>query len=635
MQTSLSEPLPTTALFHLSDANIKACVDELLRGFEPPPDYTVWEYADLNRVLPATSSAEKGPWRTSRIPFAREIMHELSPASKKKFIVFKKGTQVASTEILINTAFFYADVDPRPQLIIQPTIQLATRFEKQRLQPSIEACESLKGVFADKKSRDGGNTILQKDYPNGTLIIGGANSAASLCSMPIACLLLDEVDRYPLDVDGEGDPVELAIKRTTNFPNRKVYIGSSATDEETSRVEKWFLISDQRYYYVPCPHCGEKQIIKWENIKYKGTDANKLWDIHLECVHCNGEIPEHYKTWMLDNGEWIAQNPDSDIAGFHLSALYSPLGWFSWKDAIQTYLRSLGDPVKYKSFINTVLGEVYKSGVSSVDPHYIQKRVEDYPAHVPEGVLVLTAGIDNQLDRLECSVYGYGARGEEWLVDYIVFRGDPAQDHVWNMLDDYLWTEFTHENGSRMTIAGSCIDAMGANTDKVYEFCRSRAWRRIFPIYGKGGSGKQIVHKAVKSKRAGCYVYMLGVDGAKEQFYMKLKNATPGPGFVHFPTSLPMLTDNERKLTPEFFEGLTAERVITKKVSGMPVRVWDLPPGKRNEPLDTAVYSVAALNILNLNLTRMAESQKAYSPKYIKQTNLPRRGPRVISRGIS
>jgi phage terminase large subunit GpA-like protein len=555
----------------------------------------------------------------------------MSPQHPAQEIVVMKGSQLGFTEALINIMFYYMVHDPCPILCVEPTIGVAEKFSKQRLAPSIAECPALDGKVADNKSRESGNTTLQKDFPGGTLILGGANSAAALRSMPIRILLEDELDAYPLDCDGEGSPSDLAERRTTNFARRKIIKGGTPTVKETSVTEKSYQESDQRRYYVPCPFCGRFQTIEWSRIKFENRDPSTARMV-CENDECKADIYERNKTAMLEKGEWRAHNPESKIVGFHISALYSPLGWYSWKDAVKDHLDSLGDPNKRKVWVNTVLAETFDDSAVTIDPHWLKKRKEVYTSDVPLGALVVTIGGDVQDDRIEMHTVGWGLNGESWVIDYSKIMGDPKKRDVWNQLDSYLKAKWLHESGVEMLPGAVCIDAGGHCTDEVYAFCAARQAQKVFPIFGRKGSGRQLVHRAVKSERAKCYVFYLGVDQAKATFYSRLRTADVGPGYVHFPARLPDTGTGDRELTDGYFEGLTSERRVQRRHGGLPVFDWVLPPGKRNEPLDTMVYAMSALQILNPNLELLASEQNVYTPN---PGALVRRQRRILSKGFT
>ena len=564
-------------------------------GLRLDPQLTVSEWADTHRILPQRASSEPGAWRTSRTPYLHEIMDNLSPSSPVETVVLMKGAQIGGTECGNNWLGFIIHHTPGPALFVQPTVEMAKRTSKQRLAPMIEACPALRERVLDPRSRDSGNTILSKEFPGGILVITGANSAVGLRSMPVRYLFLDEVDGYDQDVDGEGDPVELAIKRTATFArNRKVYICSTPTVSGISRVERAFEHSDQRYFNVPCPECGLMQPILWRAIKWP---KDRPEEAALECEGCGALISEHRKTWLLDKGQWIASAAgDGRTAGYHLSALYSPLGWYSWAQAATDFLKAKkGGAEVLKTWTNTVLGETWEESGETVDENILLARRETYPAEVPAGALVLVAGVDVQDDRLEVAVYGYGQGEEAWAIDYRVLWSDPGRKDVWKQLDDILMGgSYSWERGGKLRIAASCIDSGGHHTQAIYEYVKLRQTHRIFAIKGMAGSGRPIISSPSR-KRTGrnprpVKLFMVGVDAAKGLIYSRLRLQERGPGYIHFP--------RYDAFSEEFFAQLTAEKLITRYVKGFPKREW-VKVRSRNEALDCTVYALAALYNLN------------------------------------
>jgi phage terminase large subunit GpA-like protein len=598
---------------------VQFCIKMFLEGFRPPPDETIDEWADKNREISSKSSPEPGRWKTSRVPYSREIMHELSPRSHAESVVWMKGAQVAATENGLNFILYHIDRSPGPIMALYPTIDLAKKYSRIRLQPAIDANESLQLKVKSSKSRDSGNTILLKDFPGGTLMITGANSAAGLRSSSIRIGHFDEIDAYPENVDGEGDPLYLAEKRAANFRRKKLFYTSTPTVKGISRIEKKFQESDQRYYYVPCPICRKPQVIKWKNLRYKDDNPETVF---LECEHCQANIQEYHKTWMLENGRWIKHNPKSKIPGFHLSALYSPLGWYGWKEAVREHINSIGDPLLRQVWVNTVLGEVWDDEAeSTIDTHFLQSRCEKYDAPVPSGVVFLTAGGDVQDDRIEVFIYGWGARYECWLVDQAVFFGSPDHEEVWAEVDDYLQIRRMHKSGVSVGIAWTLIDSQGHSTDAVYAFCKKRLHRKIFAIKGLPGAGKAVVYSVRKNKEKGAYLVGVGTHQAKDFLYAQLKIKNPGPGYIHFPEGVPAT----------FFEQLTAEKKKYKREGGKQVSYYELPSGKRNEALDGFVYALAALKMSKVDLNLLASKGKVFTANYSRPVTNSRQ---VVSNGV-
>lgn len=565
-------------------------------GLTPDPDHTVSSWADEHRMLSQKASAEPGRWRTERTPYLREVMDALSPSNPTQRVVLMAGAQLGKSETGNNWLGYVMHHAPGPMLLVQPTVDTAKRFSKQRLAPMIEETRVLRDLVAANVSREGGNSMMTKEFTGGVLIITGANSAAGLRSMPIRYLFLDEVDAYPADVDGEGDPVQLAEKRTTTFARRKVFLCSTPTIKDVSRIEREFLTSDQRRYFVPCPHCGHKQWLRWAQIKWHDDDPQTA---AYACEECGVLIEERYKSEMLAAGEWRpTAASDGRTAGFHLSSLYSPLGWKSWAEIVGEFLAAKADAALLKTFVNTVLGETWEEDYSAkLGAGDLQQRVEFYQAGVaPARALAVTAGVDVQDNRLAITLYGWGRDEESWVIDHMEIFGDPAQTKVWTQLDEVLLKPVAHELAEPIKIAAAAIDSGGHFTSEVYAYCRDRRQHGVFAIKGQSQRGKAPIGKPSKvdfnwkgrTIKGAAEVYPVGSDTIKSTIYARLKLNAPGPGYLHF----------HGELSADFFEQLTAEKQVTRYVKGFPVREWVKKSGARNEALDCAVYAYAALHWL-------------------------------------
>lgn len=515
-----------------------------------------------------------------------------------KQIVVIKSAQIGWTEILNNIVGYFIDQDPCPMMVIQPTEAMAETWSKDRLMPMVRDTVCLTEKFK-ATSRDAGNTILHKSFPGGHLTAIGANAPSGLASRPIRVVLGDEVDRYPASAGAEGDPVNLAAKRTKTFFNRKMMLGSTPTLKNFSRIEKAFNNSDQRRFFVPCPDCGEFQHLKWSQIKWPKGQRELAYYV---CEHCGVCIDENSKDLMVRNGEWRATAPFNGIAGFHIWEGYSP--WSTWAEIAIEHGRVKDDPQQLKTWVNTTLGETWEDEAERVDEASIYARREEYLAQVPREVLVICAGVDVQRDRLEVEIKGFGLHEETWSIDYRVIYGDPSQPEVWQTLD-LLWEErFLHETGAQMYIDSACIDSSDGNTTKyVYDYCRTRRARRIFCIKGRGGAGIPAI-SAPSEKRTGVNrrpvaLYTLGVDAIKALIYQRLRIIDPGPGYMHFPESY----------QESYFNQLTAEAITEKFERGFKRQVWvKIKP--RNEVLDCTVYSFAAFMILNPPMGTLSQKFK-------------------------
>lgn len=568
----------------------------LLDGLKPDIDLTVSAWADENRYLSQKASAEPGRWRTSRTPYLREIMDCLSPSSAIQRVVFQAGAQIGKTETGNNWFGYVVHHAPGPMMIVQPTVELAKRLSKQRIAPMIEESPCLKERIAESRARDSGNTMLVKEFMGGVVIITGANSAVGLRSTPIRYLFLDEVDAYPSDVEGEGDPVKLAERRTTTFARRKIYMVSTPTIRDMSRIEREYLASDQRRFFVPCPHCENMDWIRWANMKWSGDDSKTA---QLLCEACGCLIDEHHKTDMLLKGEWRAQSVgDAKTAGFHISSLYSPLGWKSWQEIVAEFLAAKNDPPRLKEWVNTVLGETWEEEYSAkLGAEAIAERAEEYDLlTVPAGGLLLTAGIDVQDNRIALKVKAWGKGEESWLVNWMEVYGDPSdlsQTGPWAQIDNALLQDYAHESGANVKIRAAAVDTGGHFTHEAYAFCRARKKRHVIAIKGSSMAGRPALGKPSRQDvnyknqtiKKGVDLWLIGTDTIKATVYGRLKKVDPGPGTCHFPLGLP----------DDYYKQLTAEKQITKYTKGHPTRIWIKKDGARNEALDCEVYAFAAL----------------------------------------
>ena len=601
----------------LTEAARRVYREGFFDGLRPDAVLTVSEWADAHRVLPGRASAEPGPWRTSRTPYLKEIMDSLSVSDPTEMVVLMKGAQVGGTECGNNWLGYTIQHSPGPMLFVQPTVEMAKRTSRQRIGPMIEDCPALNERVLPARSRDSGNTVLSKEYPGGLLVLTGANSAVGLRSMPARYLFLDEVDGYESDVDGEGDPIELALKRTLTYArNRKVFIVSTPTIRGISRVEAAFEQTDQRSFHVPCPHCENLAPILWRNFRWPDDHPE---EVALYCEECGGEIPERMKDELLAGGKWVPKHPDRDARGYHLSGLYSPLGWFSWADAVREFQQAKKLGVEQlKTWTNTVLGETWEEQGDEVEDVLLLARREKYPCSVPREALVLTAGVDVQNDRLEVEVVGWGIGEESWGIDFRTIWGDPGQPQVWTQLREFIAKTYRHESGHRLRVRLVCVDS-GFATQQVYEFVRV-AGGGFYAVKGVAGQGRPIV-AAPEQRRSGhsrrpIRLFIVGVDGAKGLLYSRLRIREPGSGYCHFP--------EKEAYSIEYFSQLAAEKCVTRYVKGFARREW-VKVRSRNEALDCRVYAMAALYILNPAMEVIAKKLAVPPDAKPKQRREPRR----------
>lgn len=572
----------------------------------PPPDLTVSEWADAYRRLSSESSAEPGQWRTDRAPYQQEILNSVNDPEIEK-IVIMASAQVGKTELILNTIGYHIDFDPAPILLMQPTEALAKSFSKERLAPMLRDSPALKNKVSDVKTRDGGNTTLQKSFPGGYIALVGANAPSGLASRPIRILLADEVDRFPASAGTEGDPLSLAEKRTNNFYNRKKIFVSTPTIKGVSRIEAEYEISTKEHWNLPCPSCGEFQPLTWAQIHFE--------TVTHACKYC-GAMHNEYE-WKSGKGKWIADNPEAKSRGFHLNELVSP--WRKWQEIIDDFkeAKRKGNETM-KVWVNTSLGEPWEEDGERLDENELFNRCEDYQVDVPDEVKILTAAVDVQDDRFEVEVIGWGAGRESWGIEYNVIYGDLKQSNVWNELDEYLTRTWDNSDGQKFGISCTCMDSGGHFTQEVYKFTRIREARRVYAIKGRAGQNGEYVPLIAgysRTKLIKNILVNLGVNDGKSRVMSSLKIKEVGPSYCHFPKG--------KGYNQAYFDGLTSEMLFTQYKQGVAYQVWKKIK-TRNEPLDLRVYNIAALEILNPNLDAIPQQNKTH--QVVKKRGLVNRG---------
>lgn len=565
------------------------------RSMKPPPKLTVSEWADKYRKLSPESSAEVGSWHTSRAEYQREILDAVSNP-KIEAVVIMSCAQVGKTEMLLNLIGYHIHQDASPILLIQPTLDMAQTFSKDRLAPMLRDSPVLQGKVADPKSRDSGNTTLKKNFFGGHITMCGANSPASLASRPVRVILADELDRWPISAGDEGDPYELARKRSATFWNRKEVAVSTPTVKNGSKIEALFENTDKREYHVPCPECDHHQIMKWSNVHWNEGEPDSAY---YACEECGGAWDDAMRYKAIRKGEWRATAPFVGRAGFRLSGLCSP--WTPLSSAVADFLQAKKLPETLRVWVNTYLGESWQDDGERLDDFQIATHREDYTSdNLPKEVVFLTAGADVQDDRLAVEILGHARDSETFSVMYQEIYGDPASGQVWADLDAFLALSFTTEDGRELTVKATAVDTGGHHTQAVYKYCKPRLSRRVFAIKGVGGEGKPIVGRPSTNNHIKCKLFPIGVDTAKEMVYSHLKIKDIGPGYCHFPKSY----------NDEYFAMLTAEKVVKKYHKGFHRREW-IKVRQRNEALDCRVYALAALSIVGVNVNIIAQRSMA------------------------
>lgn len=586
----------------------ETAVEKLLAStrarWAPPPELLPSDFADAELIV-TTGPLQGSHWSTDFAPYQRGILDAFHETGVE-FVVVMGSSQWGKTSLAVALVAFHIAHDPGPILVVQPTVDpMAKDFAKNRLEPIIEASPILRATVSKKRSRNSSNTTLAKTFKGGSVSIGGANSAASLASRSIRALVLDEVDRYPAELPGEGATIEIAIKRTSAYRGRRrVFMPSSPTLAD-GPIHQWFQRGDQRRYNVPCPGCGYMHPYEWKNVKWDRRDPTTA---RLHCPRCDYAIDNAERVAVLSEGEWRAEKParaDKAIVSFHMWEAYSPFS--SLEDIVKGFLKAYeaqetGDRSLMHTWQNTTLGEpVEHQAAKSFDPKSLLARRESFGGvAVPAGACVLTMGVDTQDESLEAGVFAWGPGEECWLVHRETIPGDTSQPQPWHELDKLLDRDFLHASGQRLPIHATCIDSAGHRTTEVYDYASRKAVRRVFPIIGRNGP-RGIVSSPSPRKwgqgRRKVPLYTIGVDSAKALLMDRFEVEDVGPGYFHLPL--------EDWADGELAAQLTSERLVTKYSKGIPVQVWEKTRA-RNEALDVAVYALAALRLLNPDLELVA-----------------------------
>lgn len=599
-----------------------------LSSFALADDLTVSQWADKYRRLSPESSAETGPWRTKKTPYLKDVMDAWTNP-KIRHIVMVAASQVGKSECMNNIIGYVIDQDPGSILMIEPTNGDAKEYSKLRIAPMIRDSKTLRKKVSKTLRGDTGNTILQKSYPGGILTMCGSTEAHALASKPIRYVLGDERDRWAVEAGKEGDPWLLAMARQQTFYNAKSYECSTPTIKGFSPIEKAFKTGTQERWCSKCPHCGEYHNIRWQDIRYEFDQSEVDHEItyivtrvYYVCPECGAISEEH--EMKRSHAKWIAENPEAlrnGIRSFWLNAFCSP--WVSWEKIVTEYLKARGDTKKLKVVYNTLFGELWedRGGLANEDD-YMARR-EEYTAEVPDGVLVLTMGVDVQDDRLEYEVVGWGLRKENWGIRRGIILGRPDTPEVWEQLDELITRVYRFGNGKGLRISMTFVDDGGHFTQEVRLRCAQRIGKRVFDCKGYGGDGKPYtsppkkVKIVIRGKTIGeCWQYQLGVDAGKQLIMDGLKIQTPGPRYCHFPTN------PECGYEHRYFVSLLSEHLVYKEHNKNPW-VWEKIPGhERNEALDCRNYAQAAFTALAPDMDALLRKMNGHSSE---KSEAPRR----------
>lgn len=566
------------------------------RLLAPPPTLTVSEWADRYRKVPSYS-AEAGQWVTARTPYLREIMDSFSEVGVNR-VVFKKCARVGATEAGLNIVGYFIHQDPSAIMIVQPTVDDAKDFSKEQLAPTIAdtpvLLERVSNAVKDSK-----NTITAKVFPGGSVVLGGANSPRFFRRRTVRVLILEEINGYGVSVKakGEGDQIRLAEKRTETMGyRRKVYMNSTPTTKGECRISAEFDKSDQRFFLVPCPHCGHRQRLVWERLQYKDRPAPQY-----QCEGCDSLIDESDKDAMVAAGEWVVTQPMADTRGYHINALYSP--FVRWSTLVKEWVAAQGDPEALQVFINTAMGDAWEDKDTEDLKSAFAARSRRYDGvdgdgpfafHVPRGGCVLVCGVDKQAGELHWVVRAYGPNEQSWLIDRGLIRGDTSRPEVWSELEEMRTTRtWMHEHGARLKIRAMCVDA-GDDPDPVYAWTKPRLFDHVYAVKGASDPNHDVLPKKFTRTRLKSRLYVIGTQAIKKRLYRRIGLTAPvpyqldaGPTFFHV----------NHRADAQYVEELFSAKKVTAQYRDKTVSMYVRRPGARDESLDCEVYAYAALQL--------------------------------------
>ena len=598
---------------------LNACLAKILSGMKPPEDLTVSQWADKNRRLTSESSAEVGKWRTSRTPYMFDILDSFTDPLIEHIVVVA-ASQVGKSETINNMVGYCIDQDPGPILLIQPTIDDVKRYSEMRIAPMIRETRCLKRKVADPKSRDAANTKRQKSFPGGVLVMTGSNVAHDLSSMPIRYVFGDERDRWATSAGSEGDPWELAVARTRTFYNKKMVEVSTPTVKGASAIENSYNLGTMERWKTQCPHCGEYVEVTFDNIRFEYDAAENgdkkifhISEIFYVCPECGGISDEH--TMKSQPAKWVATVPEArkhhKTRSFWLTAWVSP--WATWESIILQFLQAGTDSAKLQVVYNTQFGELWEERGDMASEDDVMARREVYEAEVPDGVLLLTCGVDTQDDRLEYEVVGHRRFGETWGIKKGVILGRPDTEEVWERLDEVLSHKYKFKSGVSLQISLTFIDEGGHFTQEVRQHCLARQYDHVFAI--KGANRPDIPYTAPPKKQkivvngkviGQVWVYEIGVNAGKQKIVDNLRVQSPGANYCHFP-----LRDDYGK---QFFKQLMSEHLAYVPKLKHPWQWQKIPGHERNEAFDIRNYNLAACEILSPDWDAIEQKLRTAKP---------------------
>lgn len=593
--------MPSNPKDYANPEGFKTIWNNSKKFLRPPERLTPSQWAEKNIKIPL-GNAIPGPIRFANAPYQRDPVDEFANPEVEQ-ITLMWGAQLGKTQLLNCSMAYYVAHEPMSQMMMQPSQGDLNTWLETKFNPMVESNETLHKRIAKPRSREGVNNQNMKSYPGGFLMFSWAGSPRTMRGRSAPKIYCDEVDGY--EYNAEGHPVNLLWQRAATFGDqRKLLVTSTPTIKGVSFVEKSFLAGDKRYFWLPCIHCKKDIKLIWAQVQWdKDANGNHLPETaYYCCQECGAKITDTDKRQMLQHGTWKAEKEFFGHASFHLNELYS--SFRRWRDIVKSFLekKEVND---IQTFVNVSLAETWEETGERVDEHILAERREPLKP-LPEEVVMLTAGVDVQDNRLEMSVVGWGRDDEMFVIEHIPLYGDPSTPQLWYDLDTAIQKTYHRIDGKKLNIKSTCVDSGGHFTNSVYAFCKKNYGRRIFAIKGQGGEGKPIASKPSKSNIAKCPLFHVGVDTIKFLIFARLKIQDYGPGYVHFSDSL----------EDEYFHQLTAEKIVTKYVKGFQRRIFE-KVRLRNETLDCMVYSIAAYGIIGINVNSLADRMESDSERII------------------
>jgi phage terminase large subunit GpA-like protein len=596
-------------------------------GIRPNPNITIAQYAEKNLYLVSGKNPFPGLVEFSRTPYLFEIMNALMPDNGIERVVLMKGWQTGGTLTILAWMLWVMGAAPAPMMIVQPVSELRDKFSKQRINPIVANCRDLrnkveehqKNIAGSKREKD---TLISKHFPGGHITLSTSTSESSLRSESIQYLAFDEVSAYEEDCEGHGDPCGIALGRTSAYDGRKkVFYNSTPTIKEHCRIDREYLATDRRKYFVPCLSCGEMQILVWAQIDRSTDNPAYL------CLRCGYRHYEQDKAEMLRRGEWRATASAVDGArGYHLPALYAPPGMWSWRNCLEQFRKGVDNQVEMKVFVNNCLGEPYEDDtIVTRDPESVMSLCEDYwPAErLPPGIGIVTAGVDTHPSHVDIVTRGWGRGGESWVLDRWIEYGDSNDGELWDRVYARLQTTYLHNNGSDvLRIAASCVDTGGHNTGAVYEFCSHLLRQFIVPIKGAKGVAAPIVDRPTEKSEAGVYLFSVGKLATHGRLYSSIDKSIAkfrefqerkktdqtatyrSADIIHF----------HKSLGEAFFKELTAPKSIWKKSDGKYQLTFETTAGVADHAHDCLRYADAAREIFSVNIDQRCDELEGTLP---------------------